>query len=92
MQSFLNKLKASWGWVLLTVGSILALLRLKEKYDSALSHQKNSETLIKDAELSQKQKSNDTKLRVIQGDKAKALEDAKNSNVKNIEDYYNGKK
>lgn len=92
MQSLVNKLKASWGWILVVAGSILALLKLKDKYDTALSHEKNSKTLIKDAELNQKQKSNEVKLQVIQGEKSKALSEAKNSNVKNIEDYYNGKK
>lgn len=92
MRSFLSKLKESWGWVLLAVGSVLALFRLKDKYDSALSHEKNSKSLIKDASLSEKVESNKTKLKVIDSDKAKAISKAKEANVVDIEDYYNGKK
>jgi hypothetical protein len=92
MNSLGTKIKNAWGWVLLVVGSVLVLLKMKSKYDSALSKEKNFDALLKDNDLKSDLKHNSNKLLDLEAAKQKKLKEAKDKKIKEVEDFYNGKK
>lgn len=93
MKSLWNKSKELFMWVVGAIGLLLAIFKLKDKYDSALTKSKQTDALVKDAALNAKKEQVDKELKDLESDKKKALSDAEaNSSDKDIEDFFNGRR
>lgn len=81
--------KETWVYLVGILGITLALLRMKSKYDTALSNEKLGETKVEDAKLGSKVASNKEAIKNLE---SKAKEDkskASKKSSKQVEDFYN---